>query len=186
MNKIIALKNIQSFTDCLEDKFFLCYGTSLGANREKDIISHDLDVDIGIMRADFKLEYINAIIEKGFKLIRLYGTLECGLELSFRKDGIKIDLMVYYQTGNIIWNSLWNNGGVNGLSDMIVHSYEVEKFDISYITLGNLVMPSLGIEYIISVYGENWRTPVTQWDWRCDHLCRDDALKNKLLNIYGK
>ena len=185
MNQKKSLNLISEFVECLEDKYFLCYGTSLGANREKNIITHDLDVDIGIMRGDFKLEYVNAILDKGFKLIRLYGMLECGLELSFRKDGVKIDLMVYYQTGNKIWNCLWDNGGVNGLSDMIVHSYETKLFEIQQLELGGRLFYSLGLNYIKAVYGENWKKPITPWNWRTDHLCHDDELKIKLKQIYG-
>ena len=122
MNNKLAVKTLREFTNCLEEKYFLVYGTCLGAVREKNIINHDLDIDIGIMRKDFKLDYVNSLRDKGFKLHNMFGMLECGLELSFKKDGIKIDLMIYYQTGNLIWNSLWDNGGRNGLNDMIVHS----------------------------------------------------------------
>lgn len=185
MNNKIALKTLIDFTSCLEEKYFLVYGTCLGALREKDFIGHDLDIDIGIMRKDFKLEYVNALIEKGFKLIRVFGMLECGFELSFKKDGIKIDLMIYYQTGHQIWNCLWDNGGINGLSDMIVHSYDTKLFEIQTLELGGRLFYSLGLDYIKAVYGEAWKTPITPWNWRTDHLCFDNELKTKLKQLYA-
>jgi len=185
MNNKNSLQVLSEFTSCLNDSYFLCYGTCLGALREGSFIKHDLDIDVGIMRGDFKLEYINSIIEKGFKLIRLYGSLECGLEFSFRKNGVKVDLMVYYQIGRTIYNCLWDNGGINGLSDMIVHSYNVKLFNIQQLEICGVSFYSLGLEYIKSVYGEKWKKPITPWNWRTDHLCHDYPLKLKLKQLYG-
>ncbi len=185
MNNKIAQKTLVDFVSCLEEKYFLVYGTCLGALREKDFIGHDLDIDIGIMRKDFKLEYVNALIEKGFKLHNMFGMLECGLELSFKKDGIKIDLMLYYQTGYKIWNCLWDNGGRNGLNDMIVHSYDTKLFEIQELELGGELFYSLGLDYIKAVYGEAWKTSITPWNWRTDHLCHDYELKIKLISQYA-
>lgn len=186
MNKKTAIKVLKKFTDCLDKKYFLVYGTCLGANREQDIISHDLDTDIGIMSKDFNVGYINKIIKEGFRLISIFGNINYGFELSFFKDGIKIDLMIFYQEGNIIWNSLWDNGGRKGLSDMIIHSYDSKIFTIDKLKLGNEHFYSLGKEYIEAVYGVNWRTPVEKWNWRIDHLCIDDNLRFKLIEKYGK
>lgn len=185
MNKVLALNCLKDFTACLDDKYFLVYGTCLGAIRGNDFIKHDLDIDIGIMRADFNLEFINKIISKGFQLIRLYGMLECGLEMSFKRGGVKIDLMVYYEKDKLIWNSLWDKGGVNGLSDMIIHSYREKVFEITPVRLGNQMFYSLGLEYIKAVYGEHWDKPITPWNWRTDHLCNSDEFKIKIKNIYG-
>ena len=186
MNKNKALSVLKQFTDCLEDKYFLVYGTALGANREQNIISHDLDIDIGIMKDDLHFGYINSLIRAGFDMISMFGSFNYGLEMSFRKDGVKVDLMVYYQEGNIIWNSLWLNGGRDGLCNMIVHSYKNELFEIERVKVGDNVFFSLGEEYISKVYGVSWKIPVKEWNWRTDHCCIDDNLKFKLKEKYGK
>jgi hypothetical protein len=185
MNSQLAVKTLSELVSCLEDSYFLCYGTALGAIREKNINSHDKDMDIGIMREDFKIEYLNRIIGKGFRLISMFGMLNCGLELSFKIRGITIDLMIFYQEKDLIWNSLWDNGGKNCFSDMIIHSYQEKLFEITKKELGGRLFYSLGIDYIEAVYGINWEKPITPWNWRTDHLCIDDEFKIKLSNKYG-
>jgi len=186
MNSNVAVKILKEFTRCLDDKYFLVYGTCLGANREQNIISHDLDIDIGIMRDDFKLSLLNNLVNSGFDIIQIFGSLEVGLEISFKKNGIKVDLMVFYIGEGRLWNSLWLNGGRNGLSDMIVHSYSEELFEIKELKVGDNYFYSLGEEYIKRVYGDDWKIPVKEWNWRTDHLCLDDSLRFKILKKYGK
>jgi hypothetical protein len=68
---------------------------------------------------------------------------------------------------------------------MIVHSYNENVFTIYSKRVGPFIFPCRGEEYIIDVYGEDWLIPVEKWDWRTDHLCRDDNLKIKLIEKYG-
>lgn len=188
MNNELALKTLKDFTDELENKYFIVYGTCLGAHREKNFIKHDLDVDVGIMRSDFNFEMLENLVKKGFKIWNMFGSKELGFEISFKKNGIKVDLMFFYYDNDkkLIWNSLWDNGGINGLSDMIIHSYDKELFEIVNIKLNNIKFQSLGLKYIKAVYGENWQTPITPWNWRTDHLCIDNNLKIDILKKYGR
>ena len=186
MNKNKALSVLKDFTNCLDNNYFLVYGTALGANREQNIISHDLDIDIGIMRDDFNLAYVNRLIVSGFDLVSMFGSFNYGLELSFIRDGVKVDLMVFYIGGGRLWNALWLNGGRNGLSDMIVHSYMEELFEIKELKVGDNYFYSLGEKYIERVYGVSWKTPVKEWNWRTDHCCIDDNLKFKLKEKYAR
>lgn len=188
-NKIIPYKinekeafNILNSFQEIVPKSFAVYGTCLGLLRDKKIIKHDIDVDIGIMKKDFDLNYVNKLISQKFKLIYVFGMMECGLELSFRKNGVKIDLMIYYQTNETIYNCLWDNGGANGFSDMIVHSYNINNFkNINKIKK----IRCLNENYIKRVYGKNWRTPIKKWDWKTDHKCIDNHLKEMLIKKYG-
>jgi len=186
MNIKNATKVLKDFCDCLDDKYFLVYGTCLGAVREGNILKHDLDIDVGIMREDFKMEYVNRLIKNGFSLYNMFGSLEFCMELSFRKLDVKVDLMFFYKEKNLIYNALCENGGRNGLGDLIIHSYEPKLFEINELAIEDNYFYSLGVDYIRAVYGENWRVPVEKWDWKTDHLCRDDGLKIKLIEKYGK
>lgn len=186
MNTKKACQILKNFTNYLDDKYFLVYGTCLGANREQNVISHDLDIDIGMMAGDFKLAYVNNLIKEGFNLISIFGNINYGLELSFLKQGVKIDLMIFYQEKNTIWNALWDNGGRNGITDIIIHSYNKDLFEIEKKQLGNEYFYSLGEKYIERVYGINWKTPVKKWNWRKDHCCIDDNLRYKIMKKYGK
>ena len=186
MNKEIAIKNILDFTSCLNNKYFLVYGTALGTLRDGDIISHDLDIDIGIMEKDFNWDMVNEIFKKGFSLVRIFGMKSCGLEMTFKKDDIRIDLMFFYKDFNVIWNSLWLSDGINGLKDMLIHSYSPEVFKVEEKILRGFKLNSLGEDYIKRVYGYNWRTPVKQWNWQSSHFCIDNELKLDLIKKYGE
>lgn len=186
LDKHKAINALIDFYRLLNDKGFLIYGTCLGANREGDFISHDLDIDIGMMRNDFNLDMIDRLVRNGFNLIRVFGMLEFGFEMSFKREGVKIDLMLFYPSDSGAWNSLWDNGGKNGLSDAIIHHYNWTELDIEELELGGVPFQGFGEKYLRAVYGENWRTPVEKWDWRTDHQCFDYNLKIKLLEKYGK
>lgn len=186
LEKHKALNTLIDFYRELDDKGFLIYGTCLGANREDGFIKHDLDIDVGIMRADFKLDMISRLINEGFDLIRVYGMLEFGFELSFRREGVKVDLMIFYPTEEGAFNCLWDNGGVNGISDAIVHYYPWKCLDMEELNIMGVPFVGFGEEYLERVYGLSWREPVEKWDWRKDHQCIDDNLKIKLIEKYGK
>lgn len=187
MKKEVANKDLIDFCKCLNGKYFIVYGTCLGAHRETDIMSHDLDIDVGIMAKDFELKMVNDLIKSGFELIRVFGSLHIGFELSFKKPGgVKIDLMFFYKEDKKIWNALWDNNGQNGLSDMIVHSYDEKLFELEELLISNNTHYGLGRKYLERVYGVDWQTPVTVWNWRTDHKCIDYNLKINLLNKYGK
>ncbi len=73
------------FLKCLNGRGFAVYGTALGIIREKSLIRHDKDIDVGILIDDFDYSMIVNIIEKGFILSKIYGMNSCGLEMSFKK-----------------------------------------------------------------------------------------------------
>ncbi len=171
------------FLKCLDGKGFGVYGTALGLIREKSLIKHDKDIDVGILIDDFDYSMIVKIIKKGFILHKIYGMDSCGFEMSFVKKSIKIDLMFFYKKNDIYWNCLWDNGGENGLNDMIVHSYP--RKIIETIKKTNNIS-HLSENYVKYVYGENWKFPIISWNWKTDHNCIDKNLKFKLIRRYGK
>lgn len=165
INKEIAIKNVVELQKILP-KSFAIYGTALGSLREGDVIGHDPDTDIGMMIEDFNYADVNIIIRQGFDLIRIFGSSHFGLEISFRKDGVKTDIMFFYKDGNNKrFNCLWDK------NIPIVHEYPNNSFDVIEGKLGNENIRTLGEKYIKLVYGSNWRVPVKEWNWRTDHKC---------------
>lgn len=179
MDKEIALKNIKLFQKIVP-RSCAVYGTCLGLLREGGIINHDLDTDMGIMINDFDYKIVNDLIKNGFMLRKVFGMPSCGMEMAFFKDGVKTDLMIFYKLDGRIFNCLWDNGGKK-LSDMIVHSYDKSLFNLYEETDG---VRHLTRKYIEHVYGPEWRTPTSPWNWRTDHKCIDQNLKNKILINY--
>lgn len=173
MEKEAAINNVVDIQRVFP-KSFAIYGTALGSIREQNIISHDLDTDCGIMSEDFSWEDVNSAIKLGFDILMVYGSSHYGLEIAFYRDGVKTDLMVFYKSKkdeNKIFNCLWKNGGVNGLSDQIIHEYDKDMFEVIDGRLDKYIIRTLGVKYIEHVYGGKWKVPVTKWDWRTDHKC---------------
>ena len=159
---------------------FLCYGTALGAVREGKIIDHDKDTDLGILAEQFSFEIFSSLLSRGFSIGNIYGMRHVGMEISFTRNGVKTDLMLFYRKGNRRYNCLWNNGGQNGMRDAIVHSYDAglfDQFDIAKLDNEIFFVPSPSTAYLEAVYGKDWQVPVTSFDWRTDHKCKDNSLQ---------
>lgn len=171
MDREIAQQNAVLLLSIIP-KSFAVYGTALGFVREGGIISHDKDTDIGIFSDDFSWDFISRAVKLGFEIATIYGMRHYGLEVSLRREGVKTDVMIFYREGDKVWNSLWDNGCRYGLSDEIRHEYNSRVFETKTIKLNNGVhVASLGEEYLEEVYGNDWRVPVQEWDWRTSHKC---------------
>ena len=172
MNKEIALNNLVDIRDTLDQlkiNYFLAYGTCLGAVREKDFIGHDLDTDIGIMDEDFNFKLFWELARVGFQVKYIFGMRHLGFEIALTRNGVKTDIMLFYKKGDKVWTALWNNGGKNGMSDIIKTVYNADLF------IGRKVIQLNGIdfkvlekaeEYVATQYGADWKTPTKNWNWR--------------------
>lgn len=181
MDTNIALNNIRLFQALIPDSFAV-YGTALGLLRDGDIISHDKDTDMGIMFKDFKYDMLRRLQVAGFEIVRIFGMPSVGFEIAFYRNGVKTDLMFFYKLDDYLYNCLWDNSCVNGLSDMIVHSYPVEMFG-SFYKINEVKCPTKN--YIQTVYGDNWQEPITEWNWKTDHHNINNSLKKLIIRKYG-
>ena len=167
MDKKSAIQNLLQLKDIFPN-MFLCYGTALGSIREGDILTHDLDTDIGILASDFSYDKLKELFDAGFTIHSIYGLINWGCEIAVRKNGIKTDIMFYYPNDKGYWNSLWDNNCCNGQSDSIRH--QIKGINIIKSKLQGQVFNCLDENYLVEVYGKDWKIPVKQWDWRTSHL----------------
>jgi phosphorylcholine metabolism protein LicD len=182
MDRKIAIQNLKEITDILTRnnvRNFLVYGSCLGAVREHNIIEHDLDTDLGIMAEDWKFDILRQFFEAGYEIRNIYGMFNYGCEIYLRKNGIKTDLMFFYkdEKKGEYWNCLWDNNCVNGEADKIKHVYPMYHFNSEFGICsleGELFNIPTAIEnYLLHVYGKNWRTPVKEFNWKTDHKCTE-------------
>jgi len=181
MNKSFAIQNLKEISGILTSnnvRNFLVYGTCLGAVRERNIIEHDLDTDLGIMAEDWNFDLLRQFIEVGYEIRNIYGMFKYGGEIYLRKNGIKTDIMFFYkdEKKGQYWNCLWDNQCVNGEKDKIKHVYPLSFFDnLNWYNLEDFPFqaPENANGYLSLVYGPDWRTPVKKFDWRTDHQCRE-------------
>lgn len=171
MNKENAINNLRDIQDVFQSGF-LVYGSALGAHRDNNIIVHDLDTDFGVFSDDFSFNGITELVKRGFSILNIYGMRHYGFEIAVKRHGIKTDIMLIYKDKACYWNSLWDNGGRNGMKDEIRHEYMLDVFsERQEVTMNGFVFSYFGLPYIEAVYGENWSIPKKSWNWRTEHYC---------------
>ena len=153
LNKKVATENLlllKKIFDQNEQKFFLIYGTLLGAIRDKDFILHDTDTDIGIFEKDKEnfLKIIPQLIDEGFELIR---TKEPDDLVSFMRDDEYIDIGIFRKEGK--YYRYQNN--------FIKEEFLKEFIPIKFLEIEFLI-PKKYNELLIFNY-KNWKEPIVNY-----------------------
>jgi len=174
MDKEKALKILLDFKEILGGRrWWLEAGTCLGATREKDFIEWDHDLDVGIMAEDFGFDLIESIVHKGFSVRHIFGMFTKGFEIAFIRDGIKIDLFLFYKKDDKRWHGAWRNGSRNGFDDLIKLVFEADMMEnrkMIEFKGYEFPVPSRTEEYLTARYGQ-WKEPNKRWDWSKDPRC---------------
>lgn len=147
--------------------FFLSSGTCLGYYRENKILDHDYDIDIGVMRSDFKPEILQAMFNQGFKLKNAIGDLESGLEYQFLAPNnplgrrARVDIFVHYDErindeDHIYWVSAVMKQNPPKKIKYRVKNFGIKKVRFYDIEVG---VPEETEKYLEQHYGLDWRIP---------------------------
>lgn len=162
-NKSVSIKVLHELTNILKShniEYWLQDGTLLGYYREKDLISHDNDTDIGLFWSSIKDKTVFVdIINSGFNLYKIKGHMNDSLMLTFTKDKQKVDLFFYYKLGEKIYHTALGK-------NWEVVNYEYTRFNIKEINfLGyNFFVPENELDFIVTKYGSDWNVPKLKWD----------------------
>lgn len=160
----MVLLEAKKVLDKLGIRFWLACGTALGYYRGKKFIEHDRDIDIAIMIKDYSDEIKKGLKEDGFRFVHQYGTVDNGLEMSFRLTrGPKLDIFFIYEEDYCYWRSFYS---ADSWGDVRAGK-EIPKQYMTKFTKFNLIevdflktqflIPEVG--YIEELYGDNWRVP---------------------------
>ena len=146
---------------------WLTDGTLLGYFREGKFIGHDTDLDIGCLITQYSREIIPEFTKKDWFCASIFGTLDCGLELSFVKEGIKLDIFFFYAEEDRLWHGCWNP--VRRTHRKLIKYYyqSFELVDTEFLGF-RFSIPEETEKYIKAKYGEGWETPLADWDWASD------------------
>lgn len=162
MKRLVAHRNLcraQMALAALGLRPFLVDGTLLGAIREGNFLAHDTDVDLGIWRRLWRPDIPQAMRREGFTLHRTFGELNRGLQYSFKRGGMKLDIFIYYDEGPLVYHGAWQAG------QPIRYSYP--RFTLQPLLFRRrwFLAPADPVRFLEAKYGPDWRTPVVDWDW---------------------
>lgn len=131
-------------------KFWLMFGTLLGAVREGNFIEWDHDVDVGVLADDFGFWFpaLTELQEEGFEIIRTIVDKgkDCLVTILRKNYYIDFYVMSRYRRG-------WCFGNRYELKD-----YYSEFIEVKF--LGEwFLIPSRLDEWLIEHYGKDWQVP---------------------------
>lgn len=154
--------------------YFLDFGTLLGMIREKNFISHDLDIDIGVI-VNNKADIVflrNILMNLGFKLKYEYIFKNLTVEDSFVYKNIKIDISYYrndnkysrcwlfYTDSDVTINKEDMNNNMNVVELRYSKIHETEILEINGIKMR---IPKNAEKLLEEKYGKEWKKPDKSW-----------------------
>ena len=170
INKEIAFENLCIFDNVAKTKklsYIFVFGTVLGAVREKDFITHDEDIDLGISIDNKELFFsvLNELKNEGFRIVRWDRR---GL-MSILRKGEYIDIYIFQP----LYDNIYHCCGEPILKE---HLFETT-------TIGfkgkDFFVPKQFEEYMNFCYGEDWRTPIPFFSFNKVSFLKKGALYMK-------
>ena len=154
----------------LNVEFWLSNGTLLGAARDKDLITHDTDLDTGVWDETPDHGRIKrAFMESGFEFLREFGKEgQPGHEYSFyTPGGVHFDIFFYVREAERCWMALWVADG--HYRKMIFPP--IAEFTHLDLCGDKFPVPKNYVDMLKANYGDDWQTPVISieqgggWNW---------------------
>ncbi len=141
-----ALNDLKSLCEKENITMFLISGTFLGCVREKSILAHDYDIDVGVYFSD--LNRLRELFIKNPNFVLKSHTYQGGVQVH-HNNGVYIDVFLHYEENGLIYHNgdfmRWKNT-----------PFELIKYEF----LGDLYLVPKDYElYLRENYGEDWRVP---------------------------
>lgn len=145
-------------------EYWLEFGTLLGSIREKNFISHDLDIDVGMYLKDYSKDYEKIFNKYGFKRSRyfLVDDGKYGREETYSKNGVDLDIFYFTEKENEMFcHAFANKEGlswsetIKEIGGLIPREFSFPKMEIAYIDFLDykFPVPSNYHEHLETNYG---------------------------------
>jgi len=138
-------------------RFFLIFGTCLGAVRDKKFIEDDVDIDIGIYQIDTaKLIQSIVILKEKFDFrVSKVSLKEESITIVYKN--IIIDIGLFSKKDDYyIYNDFYENKMPQEFLDRLDSIEFLDKY---------FYVPFNVKRYLKHQYGKNWKTPIKEWDY---------------------
>lgn len=182
LDKKIAREDLlllKSVFDKHNIRFWLLWGTLLGAIRENDFIDHDSDIDIGMFYEDKErlLSSIPDLEKSGLRLIRRKYPDDL---FTFMKNDEYIDIGLFEQHRDLLFRKYWN------YQDNRIYGNHFEKFEQLDFLHERFYIPLNSQKLLKRWYGETWRTPKKDCPANAEPPLKTITRKLKILLILTK
>ncbi|KGN82187.1 hypothetical protein HW49_03190 [Porphyromonadaceae bacterium COT-184 OH4590] len=155
-------------------KMFLCFGTLLGAYREKNFIDHDCDLDVGVF-ANQRPDNLDEIMEKfGFRHKRQFYVKQTGIitEDQYEYKGVQIDIFYYFEkdNGDVYCYGArrheykeWKEANRTDGFPSVLWRCPATTFSEQEFLGHKFFMPDNIKNWLTSLYGATYMTPIKNW-----------------------
>lgn len=152
-----SLIDLKLILDAHKINFFIISGTLLGCIREKKILSHDKDIDIGVFESNLDVAKLISIIKKSgfFELMPIRNDKYIKIK---HLNGVFIDIFIHYEDSQYYYHRTakieWKN----------------QKFSLKKIRFldHDFWIPEDYKLYLSENYGDDWMIPKVNFDSNFD------------------
>lgn len=163
---IVVFKEAATIMNKIGMRWWLAFGTALGAYRDGGFCEGDHDdIDFGLDVANYdkRKDIIGVFLVHGFEPTVFEHEDGIAPEISFKKNGVKIDLFFFTPKGKDYLVRIYKGDEC--------HTYKQNKAWFSRLRKVEMYGETVRLPYAIKKYLENnygdWETPVSRdnWDW---------------------
>lgn len=191
---LAALQDVISLFEAADMRFYIISGTLLGAVREKDFLSHDYDIDIGVHYEELDAKKLYDTAQKTGKfvvtakndLVKYTKQSDTGITEYQRLDkpiliklchhtGLHIDVFTHIKEGEVRWHG------------SPIHRWDNKDFELAPYQLAGIGVlgPKDYDTYLTENYGD-WRTPRTNFNSSIDTPNMEFSRSTKALTYFAR